>query len=352
MNQPSDWLESRDLPSLLEKVRPHTMVAQESLVDLARIVRTVISQNIPGDLVECGAWKGGASFMMADLLKRAGCDGKKVWLFDSFEGIQPPEEIDGPRAKAWAADTDSAWHFDNLRVSVEAVQRAANTLGVGAHTRLVKGWFDKTLPATREQIGPIALLRIDADWHASVSCCLENLFDQVVEGGFVIFDDYYTYDGCAVAVHQFMGTRGLPHRIESIVGHAELKGAVFRKGKTTWKWLHELYLLEQDLAGVIGPEDRFIFVDEDTLRMQLQNSALAIPYLEKDGQCWGAPADDAAAIAEVERQQRAGAAFLVFTWPAFWYLDHYKAFAQSVRDHFACVLRNERVVVFDLREKS
>ena len=272
-----------------------------------------------------------------------------MWLFDSFEGIQPPEEIDGPRAQAWAADTESAWHFDNLRVSVESVQHAAETLGVASQTKLVKGWFDATLPATRAQIGPISLLRIDADWHASVQCCLENLFDQVVEGGFVIFDDYYTYDGCAVAVHQFLGSRGLPHRIESIVGHADLKGAVFRKGKTTWKWLHELYLLEQDLAGILGAADRFIIVDQDTLRPLMGNRGQAIPFVEKDGQCWGAPADDAAAIAELDRQKRSGAAFLVVAWPAFWYLDHYGEFAKSVRDRFPCVLRNERAMVFDLR---
>jgi O-methyltransferase len=78
---------------------------------------------------------------------------------------------------------------------------------------LVPGWFDETLPKIRERFGPIALLRIDADWHASVSTCLEQLYDQVVDGGYIVLDDYYTWDGCSIAVHEFLGRRQLSHRI-------------------------------------------------------------------------------------------------------------------------------------------
>ena len=342
------WQERRDLPPLLERVQSFTMVPHDSLVDLARQVRTVVQQGISGDLVECGAWKGGASFLMAEMLRQAGVRDRKVWMFDSFEGIRPPEEIDGPAAHAWAENKDSRWHHDNLRVSVEWVEQAARDLGLAPWTRIVKGWFDKTLPQTRASIGPIAILRVDADWHASVACCLENLYDQVVSGGFVIFDDYYTYDGCAIAVHEFLGRRSLAHRIES-VGVAHHTAAVFRKGNVTWKWMEQMYLLEQDLTAALGTLQRFVLVDQETLRAQLLIRDRAIPFLEREGQFWGPPANDQAAVAELHRQQTNGVRFIAFAWPAFWYLDHYPALHRHLQAHARMLVRNERVILFELQ---
>src|SRR5207249_9633924 len=104
------------------------------------------------------------------------------------------------------------------------VQRSAKLLGLESRTELVKGWFDTTLPHVRDRTGTIALLRIDCDWHASVRTCLDNLYDQVADGGFVIFDDYFSYDGCAVAVHEFLGERRSSNRL-----HTEGGVAYFRK---------------------------------------------------------------------------------------------------------------------------
>jgi hypothetical protein len=182
-------------------------------------------------------------------------------MFDSFEGIPPPEAIDGAAAKAWAEDKSSPWYHDNLRVSLEEVQRSAAALGLAEWTVQVKGYFEKTLAVERERVGPIALLRIDADWHASVKCCLEQLYDQVVEGGLVIFDDYFAYDGCAIAVHEFLGARGLGHRIETIGSGPHAPQMVFSKGRKTWRWMHETYLLNQELAALRPGDGRFILVD-------------------------------------------------------------------------------------------
>src|SRR4051812_201650 len=203
------------------------MVPEESLIELARQVRIVLTHKIPGQFVECGTWRGGASFLMASLLTQAKVSDRKVWMFDSFEGIQPPQEIDGAAAKAWASDTDAPMYFDNLRAPIDDVKQAAADLGLTQYVQFNKGWFENTLPKARAQIGPIALLRIDADWYQSVRCCLENLFDSVVDGGFVVFDDYYTYDGCAIAVHEFLGGRKLAHRIEGFGAAPGPVGAVF-----------------------------------------------------------------------------------------------------------------------------
>src|SRR2546426_698250 len=93
------FLTADDLAPILRKVRLYTMVANESLVDLANQILVVVRDNIPGAFAECGVWRGGASFLMADLLREFGVTDRKVWLFDSFEGIPLPQEIDGPAAK-------------------------------------------------------------------------------------------------------------------------------------------------------------------------------------------------------------------------------------------------------------
>jgi O-methyltransferase len=96
------------------------------------------------------------------------------------------------------------------------VQSSVDRLGLGDYVTLVKGWFDQSLPQARHSIEKIALLRIDGDWHSSVSCCLENLYDLVVPGGFVVLDDYYAFEGCATATHEFLGARHLNHRLVTV----------------------------------------------------------------------------------------------------------------------------------------
>jgi O-methyltransferase len=207
------WRELSYLGPTLERIRPLSMVPNHALIQLARQVRQTLAENVAGDFVECGVWRGGSAFLVADLLRRQGAAGRKVWLFDSFEGHRVPEEIDGPAAVEYVTNTDSPEYYDNCRVAIEDVQRSAQELGLSSYTEIVKGWFEESLSATRERIGSIALLRIDCDWHASVRTCLDQLYDQVSDGGFVIFDDYYAYDGCTIAVHEFLAERKLPHRI-------------------------------------------------------------------------------------------------------------------------------------------
>ena len=76
----------------------------------------------------------------------------------------------------------------------------------------------------------------------------------------------------------------------------------------------------------------------------------AIPFLEKDGRYWGPPADDAAALRELERLRLAGARYIAFAWPSFWWLQHYGQFHRQIRAQFQCVLENQRLVVFKLRD--
>jgi O-methyltransferase len=212
------------LGPMIERARELSMVQEHTLRDLAHRLGSVLDAGVPGDVVECGVWRGGSSFLMAELLEARG-DDRTVWMFDSFEGLPPPEEVDGARAAEWAANPDNPWYFDNCRADVEDVLASAERLGVAGRTRIVKGWFEETLPAHRDEIGTIALLRLDCDWHDSVITCLETLYDQVAPGGLVVIDDYHVWEGCTIAVHEFLGRRSLPHRIQTAANVA-----FFQKG--------------------------------------------------------------------------------------------------------------------------
>src|SRR5262249_25133643 len=190
----------------------------------------------------------------------------------------------------------------------------------------------------RARIGPIALLHLDCDWHASVRCCLDHLYDQVVDGGFVVLDDYYGYDGCAIAVHEFLGERHLAHRIESVVGHwgvcEHYVDGRFRKGEANWQWEYRLRLAREDRATVIPPGQKVIVVDDGALDGELLAGRSATPFLERNGRYWGRPPDSATAVREVERARQAGGGFMVFTWPAVWWLRSYPRAGRALTGGF------------------
>jgi O-methyltransferase len=163
--------------------------------------------NIQGSVVECGTWKGG---MIAGIAQLLGSD-KRYYLYDSFEGLPKAEEIDGKSAIAWQANTKGKAYYDNCSADISYAQEAMQKTGLKNYA-IKKGWFEDTLPLfdTDEKI---AILRIDADWYQSTMTILDNLFDNVVVGGLIIIDDYFTWDGCSKAVHDFLSKHQRPERI-------------------------------------------------------------------------------------------------------------------------------------------
>jgi hypothetical protein len=104
----------------------------------------------------------------------------------------------------------------------------------------------------------------------------------------------------------------------------------------------------RQILHLTAPENRFIVVDEEQLRGELALPG-AVPFLEKDGQWWGAPEDDDAALRELERLRQSGATHIVFLWPSFWWLEHYAEFACYLRSEHRCVREDDSLVVFALR---
>jgi len=110
-------------------------------------------------------------------------------------------------------------------------------------------------------------------------------------------------------------------------------------------------LVRRELTALISGGNAFILVDEEPSGIaRVITKRRVIPFLEKDGQYWGLPLDDETAIQELERLRTAGATFIVFAWPAFWWLDYYVGLRDYLKSKFRCPLSNGRVVAFDLKQ--
>jgi len=114
-------------------------------------------------------------------------------------------------------------------------------------------------------------------------------------------------------------------------------------------WMTTMARARSDVDELIPEANQFILVDDCQWGSAFLPGRHAVPFLERDGEYYGVPANDSVAIAEMERLQRSGAAFLIVAAPAFWWLTSYAEFEGYLNSHFRCLLRNERVVVFDLR---
>ena len=219
----------REAHGKISVVRAHSMLPYARLYSLYEQAVYCEQASVRGSFVECGTWKGGAIGLMALANLAHGASRRDLHLFDSFEGIPEPDEtMDGARAvhEARAAGSGAQGSLVALRDLYDSagtleVNRALleETIGYDpGHLHYHQGWFQETLPREAATAGEIAILRLDGDWYASTKVCLDYLFDRVVDGGFVIIDDYGRYDGCRKAVDDFLRREGIVtylHRIDN-----------------------------------------------------------------------------------------------------------------------------------------
>jgi O-methyltransferase len=175
----------------------HTMIGMLRLNNLQQCIETVLKDKVPGDMVETGVWRGGASILMRGILKAYDVRDRKVWVADSFEGLPLPD------ADKYPADQGSTWHEPTfLAVSLEQVKSHFEVYGLlDSQVEFLKGWFKDTLP--HAPIRNIAVLRLDGDMYQSTMESLESLYSKVSPGGFIIIDDYYAVKECQKAVDDF-----------------------------------------------------------------------------------------------------------------------------------------------------
>jgi O-methyltransferase len=205
---------------VIEDVRPYTMSSSPNLAVTIRLAIEAIEADRKGDFVECGTWMGGSSF--ATLLAQRLLYGKivrPVWMFDSFQGLPAADERDGPLALKYQRETTAPEYFDNCRAPLAKVLDAVRSFNFSATEAIVvPGWFHESLPAHKDVLAAngIAMLRVDCDWYEPVAYVLNELTPFVPEEGTILLDDYYAWDGCARATHDFLSKNDLSWRIRSI----------------------------------------------------------------------------------------------------------------------------------------
>lgn len=190
----------------------HTMIGVKRLSNVRSLVESVIGNDIPGDLIETGVWRGGACIMMRAVLKAYGVTDRKIWLADSFKGLPPPDVENFPD------DEGETFHeYDELSVSVEDVKQNFKKYDLlDDQLVFLEGWFKETLPSA--SINEIALLRLDGDLYESTIQPLESLYDKVSVGGYIIVDDYHVVKGCKAAINDFCSERNIVPEIQEIDG--------------------------------------------------------------------------------------------------------------------------------------
>ncbi len=197
-----------------------TMIGMQRLTSLQHCVETVLDENVPGDLVECGVWRGGASILMRAVLSAYGDDKRTVWLCDSFEGVPPPDTAH------YEADKGIRLHRAAGVLAVPEAQVRANFERYGLlddQVRFIAGWFKDTLQDA--PIDRIAVLRLDGDLYESTIQALDALYPRLSSGGFCIIDDYHAIDACRQAVADYRTAHGVTAEIEEIDG----TGVLWRK---------------------------------------------------------------------------------------------------------------------------
>lgn len=196
-----------------------TMIGMQRLTSLQRCVETVLEDDVPGDLVECGVWRGGACILMRAVLAAYGDETRSVWLADSFAGLPRPDTENYEADKGLRLDL-----FSGI-LGVPETEVRANFERYGLldeQVRFLPGWFKDTLHDA--PIGSIAVLRLDGDLYESTIQALEALYPRLSPGGFCIIDDY-AIPACREAVADYREKQGISAEIVDIDG----TGALWRR---------------------------------------------------------------------------------------------------------------------------
>lgn len=204
---------------IIRQVTPFTMTSPERVFAIKNAVEYVIKNDIAGDIVECGVWKGGSMMAVALTLLNLGTK-RRLHLFDTFEGMTSPTQVDrsifGQQATQLLEEEDKSHSLTWAYSPLEEVK--ANLRSTGYDESLityVKGPVEETIPANAPVT--ISVLRLDTDWYASTRHELVHLFPRLSAGGVLIIDDYGHWEGARKAVDEFIAATNLPlllHRID------------------------------------------------------------------------------------------------------------------------------------------
>ncbi len=196
---------------ILSRVGPYTMTSRSRVSALYRAVEYVVSNQIPGDIVECGVWRGGSMMAAALRLQQLGDAERHLYLFDTFEGMTDPRDVDADNRDrpAWEWMRSVAQGGKRaLAQSLEEVRRNMESTGFSPdRIHYIQGPVEETLPGAAPP--QIAILRLDTDWYESTYHELVHLYPRLSVGGILILDDYGYWKGARKAVDEYIAEHGL-----------------------------------------------------------------------------------------------------------------------------------------------
>lgn len=207
-------LRGEDWPALAE-----TMAGVQRLDNVQACIESVLADDVPGDLIETGVWRGGTTIFMRGVLKAHGVADRDVYVADSFAGLPPPDTTHYPQ------DAKMILHeIPYLAVELAEVQQNFQKYALlDEHVKFVKGFFRDTLPSLRGHCWSV--VRLDGDMYESTMDGLVNLYPGLSVGGYVILDDYYHLPECRQAVDDYRAR----HQIHEEIRRVDNYSAFWRK---------------------------------------------------------------------------------------------------------------------------
>jgi O-methyltransferase len=208
--------------AVFEKCKPFTMTSIERMYALRKAVEYIVNSKLPGDIVECGVWKGGSAMLIAYTLLQMGESTRRIYLYDTFCGMVEPTKndyllSDGTTARSQmrkrGKKTFANWCFSPLS---EVRDNLFSTGYPENKLIFVKGKVEQSIPRTMPS--RIALLRLDTDWYESTKHELVHLFPLLAEKGVLLIDDYGYWAGQTKAVEEYLATNKITillNRIDS-----------------------------------------------------------------------------------------------------------------------------------------
>ena len=185
--------------------------------------KEIIEAGIEGDFVEAGCWKGGISALFGYMCEKEG-KGRKAWVFDSFEGMSEAiEKIDGTNAMAEDVQLRNFNLDDFNETCYDLMKLKEDTFQV------YPGWVDETMLTGGEELGEIAILRVDVDWYEPTKVVIETLYPKLIQGGYFICDDYGYWKGARKACDDYRIEHDLMDKI-----HQTYKGTALHIGTEHW----------------------------------------------------------------------------------------------------------------------
>lgn len=213
-NSHLDLLNDTDFLKIYNFVRPYTMTSIERIFALYQSVKYILHKNIEGDFVECGVWRGGSSMVVALTCKLVGDTSRKIYLYDTYEGMSEPtehdEDLSGTKAKKLlteknrVANVADIWCYSTLDDVRNNLSKTAFPL---ENLIFVKGKVEDTIPAYLPN--KISILRLDTDWYESTTHELKYLYPMLSTAGILILDDYGHWQGARKAVDEYFSTNGI-----------------------------------------------------------------------------------------------------------------------------------------------